>query len=575
MWNIRKWKQLCGALAMTVLCCSCTDFFENDLTSVTDTDGRMIRTERDAFYQMCGILQLMQQVGDGYFLSNELRGDLLTQTRNASQDLRDIEMFAADTTNQYLNERKYYALVNNCNFYIDRIDRGAFGAKSDTLVSQVKCIRAWAYLQLALDYGRVHYFTRPVLHMDGETDVTDYSVTQQELEEAGNEMVPRVLIDTLINDLLPYCPADGREEVFPFSTGEYATINSYPTTHLFIPIRFMLGELYMWREDFAKAANMYYQLITDRGLTVRNNRNAWANSACEWVSVLTWNSQFSSDFTTNLVSVIAFSNDYEQGMTRLPQLLSDEYQLGASAACRDIFNSQQYTIGITTVALPGDLRGEGRTSDYGTYVMAVPSDDPMAEEATDAYVTKLEHMMFSDSYYMGLCRAPLVYLRYAEAVNRLGKHQLAMAVLKYGLTADVLNNGNYIDRKELTGEPYLDFGQNTPLYVSLFSSNVGMHGRGCGDVSLNPAYVIDTSTGVDSLTDVENKIMDEYVLECAFEGNRFHDLMRISQYRSDPSYLAEKVAAKLSAVPGTTRTREQWVDYLSDRNHWYLPSLTR
>lgn len=86
------------------------------------------------------------------------------------------------------------------------------------------------------------------------------------------------------------------------------------------------------------------------------------------------------------------------------------------------------------------------------------------------------------------------------------------------------------------------------------------------------SYFIDISGGVDSLTDVENKIMTEYVLECSFEGNRFHDLMRISQYRSDPSYLAGKVAVKLAAVEGSPRSREQWIAFLSDRRNWYLPS---
>lgn len=559
-------------LAVALLCGSCSDFFENDLTSVTDADGRVIATERDAFYQMCGILQQMQRVADGYYLANELRGDLLTQTRNSSQDLRDIEFFEADTDNKYLNERKYYALVNNCNFYIDRIDRGVFGTKSDTLVSQVKCIRAWAYLQLALDYGSVRYFTKPLTKVDEAVEVTDFTVSDEALAEQGERMLPEKLVDTLIEELLPYCPADGRTEEFPFTTGEYASIGSYPTSSLFIPIRFMLGELYMWRQDFASAANMYYQLMLDRRLTVSGSYcNKWRNSYCEEVSVRSWAGQFSS--LSNYVSVIAFSDENEDGMTRIPDLMGTEFQLAASPVCRGIFSEQQYTIGINAVPLTGDLRGEGVTSDYGTYVMSVPNSS--TEEKTDAYVTKMARMTYSDTYFMSLCRSALVYLRYAEAVNRLGKHSLALAVLKYGLNADNLSNRNYIDREELTGESWLEFGQNILIYQSIFAGNAGLHARGCGDADMNMNYAIDTSGGVDEMTDVENKIMDEYVLECAFEGNRFHDLMRISQYRSDPSYLASKVAAKLATVDGSPRSREEWLAFLSDRRNWYLPSLTR
>lgn len=576
MWNIKIVKNILGACVVSILFGGCSDFFENDLTSVVDTDGRVISTERDAFYQICGILQQMQQVGDGRFISNELRGDLLTQTRNSSQDLRDIEFFEADTTNQYLNERKFYALVNNCNYYIDRIDRNVFGTKSDTLVAPVKCIRAWAYLQLALDYGHVRYFTYPILHVDESAgEITDFVVSEQSLAAAGNSLLPEALIDTLIRDLQPYCPADGRAEVFPFTDGEYATVNSYPITQLFIPIRFLLGELYLWRGDFSRAANMYYQLMLDRKLSVNGTyRNTWANSTCEGLGSASWITQFSSFSTSNVVSAIAYSGEYEKGMTRLPDLLGTDYQLGASAVCRELFENQQYTIGLNPVSVAGDLRGNGVIGDLGTYVMEYPSDDPMAEERTDAYITKVRNMSYSGSYYATLCRAPLVYLRYAEAVNRLGKHQLAMAVLKYGLTAEVLSNGNYISRKELTGETWLDFGQVTPLYASIFESNEGLHSRGCGDADMNASYVIDVSS-IDSLTDVENKIMDEYVLECAFEGNRFHDLMRIAQYRSDPTYLAGKIAEKLAGLSNSTRSREQWLDYLSDRKHWFLPSCVR
>lgn len=573
MWNIRILRKAVCSLAVALLCGSCSDFFENDLTSVTDADGRVISNERDAFYQMCGILQQMQRVGDGYFLANELRGDLLTQTRNSSQDLRDIEFFEADSDNKYLNEREYYALVNNCNFYIDRIDRGVFGTKSDTLVAPVKCIRAWAYLQLALDYGQVHYFTEPVTKVDEAVEVTDFSIPDEVLAGTDNVMLPEKLIDTLIDDLLPYCPADGRKEMYPFSTGEYASVGSFSTTTLFIPVRFMLGELYMWREDFANAARMYHQLMLERELTVAGSySNKWRNTFCEDVSVRSWGNQFSS-WNHNYVSVIPFSTTNEDGMTRIPDLLGAEFQLAASPACREIFDGQQYAIGVTPVSLPGDLRGEGLTSDYGTYVMEVPGTS--TEEKTDARVTKANRMNYSGAYFMSLCRSALVYLRYAEAINRLGKHQMAMAVLKYGLNSETLNNRNYIKKEELTGESYLDFGQTTLLYQSLFKDNAGLHKRGCGDADMNPNFAIDTSSGVDSLTDVENKILDEYVLECSFEGNRFHDLMRIAQYRSDPSFLAGKVAAKLATVEGSTRSREQWKAYLTDRRNWYLPSCTR
>lgn len=535
------------ALAFLVTVSSCSDFFETDLNSVVPIEGRKIQTQRQAFYQMCGILQLMQQVGDSYVISSELRADNVTQTENSSQDLRDIELFHADSTNAFLAERKMYTLINNCNYYLQTVDSAYMGATADTLSSQVKCIRAWAYMQLALDYGKVYLSDTQSMNMDQ-------------------------LADYLIEDLKPYCPADGQPEMYPFSSGEYATINSYATSYLFFPVRYLLGELYMWKENFTEAAHMYYQLILDRKLTVTGGyRNRWRNNLCEDVSIRNWEGQFSSLSSNNQVTVIPFSTEGESAQTNLPDLFSTGWQMGVSSTCLDLFTSQAYTINLTAVPVSGDLRGEGIYSDYGSYVLRTVAD----EETPHAVVTKYNKLQANAARYIPLCRSAKVYLRYAEAVNRLGLHRLAMAVLKYGLNATTLSNANYMGRQDLSEYPFTDFGQFNSNLATTFAGNAALHGRGSGDADMNAAYKIDISSGVDSLTDVENKIMDEYVLETAFEGGRFYDLMRISQYRRDPQYLAARVARKLSQVAGSGRSYDDWLIYLSDQRNWYLPSLKK
>ena len=548
------------SLSFSVALTACSDFFDTDLNGVSPVDGRKVQQERDAFYQMNGILQLMQQVGDGYVVTGELRGDLVSQTVNSSQELRDIEFFAADSVNSYLNERKLYAIVNNCNYFIASLDHDYMGLKADTLASQAKCIRAWAFMQLALDYGTVSYYTQPIVGSEKVQTVT---------------LSRTALVDSLVNDLLPYVPADGQKERLPFATGQYASVNSYATSYLFIPVRYMMGELYMWQENFYEAARMYYQLMLDRSLTVPlSYRNRWRNNLCLDVSTRGWDAQFSTLSSNNQVSVVPFSADFIDGQTRLPQLFDSEYQLAASGVCRDVFDAQQYTINLNAVSQNGDLRGCGLTSDYGCYVMRQSATDADGE-LSDAHVTKYNKMRASDSYYLALARSAKVYLRYAEAVNRLGLHRLALGVLKYGLNANTLSNTNYMGNQDLTQYPFTDFGQRNLNLAATFSGNAALHSRGSGDADMNASFAIDTSTGVDSLTDVENKIMTEYVLECAFEGNRFHDLMRISQYRRSADYLAARVATKLQSVDGSPRDYAGWLAFLSDEQNWYLPSQVK
>ena len=64
---------------------------------------------------------------------------------------------------------------------------------------------------------------------------------------------------------------------------------------------------------------------------------------------------------------------------------------------------------------------------------------------------------------------------------------------------------------------------------------------------------------------LEDQIITERARELAFEGERFYDLMRVAQRRNDPSYLAEKVAAKFPEG-----RREEIYNKLLDENNWYI-----
>jgi hypothetical protein len=85
---------------------------------------------------------------------------------------------------------------------------------------------------------------------------------------------------------------------------------------------------------------------------------------------------------------------------------------------------------------------------------------------------------------------------------------------------------------------------------------------------LDPTFVIEAcASSADTLLQVEDKLLTEYALETSLEGNRFHDLMRVARYRNDPSWLADKVAAKFPEGE-----REAIRAKLLNRQNWYLPT---
>jgi hypothetical protein len=143
---------------------------------------------------------------------------------------------------------------------------------------------------------------------------------------------------------------------------------------------------------------------------------------------------------------------------------------------------------------------------------------------------------------LALVRPLTVYLRYAEAVNRLGKHSLAFAVLKYGLKNATVNDTLRVDSNEVKGlADYMNFTD------SRFDGNVGTAARGQGlGIQFDRArYII--PAGVDTTQYVEDRILDELAAETCFEGNRFFDLLCISRHHDNhPAFMASRVAQKFS-----------------------------
>ena len=239
------------------------------------------------------------------------------------------------------------------------------------------------------------------------------------------------------------------------------------------------------------------------------------------------------------------------------QIYCMKYQAESSTTVDTIYAPRT---GLFQELYVGDLR---LVSNY--YEASLSGQDPYSERSS-LYQSIYKHNGMRVMTY----RSPMVYLHYAEALNRAGYPQSAFAVLKYGLCQD--NLAQAVDAEEQTRAGDL-IKFSTAVFT--YKNTRGIHSRGSGDSDCNAHYVLPVpEAALSSLQDtiayqiplVEDMIVDELALEGAFEGNRFYDLLRVaSRPGRDAAYLADRVARRGGSLDASLHTK------LMDKNNWFLP----
>ncbi|GAB6011304.1 hypothetical protein [Viscerimonas tarda] len=511
---------------------SCEDMMDTDSDRLMFEDEHTLSSANDSLYSVLGILRKVQTVVDQYVVLGEMRADLVDVTEYTEVGLRDLANFNVKDDNPYLNIRNYYNIINNCNYFLANLDTTIRVSRRPVMLNEyatVKTIRAWVYLQLALNFKEVPYYTEPLVSVtDTEKKFPLYNLEQ--------------MTDALIADLEP---------LRNYGTPNYGNIYGYASSSLFFPIKMALGDLYLWRGkegDFDRSATYYYELIAQRNYIAQNFSVKYTNTSFKNTSN-SWSSIF--DDVNNLFELITLIPlpESDESINLYALFTSVTPQIVPSEGIRRISEAQRYAYGTIPTYTTGDLRLQAalRTTRYydgGT-------------------MRQFEFINKFSSNSATVYRVGALYLRLAEAANRAGYPAFAFAALKQGLNPTSyaqLPNHEKEDRK-----PYMQFNNE------LFAQNIGIHSRGSGETNINAQYVLPATleTKSDSILYVEDLICTELALETAFEGNRFYDLMRMAIHRDDPSFLAEKVAER------TGIRNSQLYNKLTNPANWFLPILDR
>ena len=534
---------------------SCSDMLDTDAPRVAYDEEHRLDTANDSIYSTIGILAQLQRVADRIVLMGELRGDLMTtDPQVATADLQAINAIDFTVDNQYAQARDFYAIINNCNYILARMDTTLTEGQTKLMLpeyAQVKTLRAWTYWQMGLIFGTVSYYDEPLLSSGSPVD-------------GGLSLGLDALSQRLIADLEPL--ADAR----PL---DYGTIDGWNSTELFFPTRMLLGDLYLYNNRYDDAARTYYQLIRERNLTVSSNyATTWQTTAR-----LDLNDGHRQAYRDEVITRQIFDSDLRSTHSQLAKLT---YSDAPSLLPSEHFTTwmQQRTHfhtdngqGISRY-FSGDLRGMAElsngklradafgewTSQTSTTSRTSPSSLVITKFYNNLSGSETDPLEQRPLTSLAVLRPSTVYLRYAEAINRAGYPTTAFATLKYGLNSVMYDTIQHrVDTLELQRYPaYIDFR------AAQFDQNIGTaaRGSGLGIIWDREQYVI--PEGVDTVDYVERAILDEMAAETCFEGNRFFDLLRVSHHRADyPQLMARMVAQKhddAEAVEQRLRALSEW-----------------
>jgi len=525
------------------------------------SDDHYLDQPTDTVYSVLGILNKMQALADKTVLLGEIRADLVSLTAEAPLDLKKLAAFQADANNTYNSPHDYYAVINNCNYYLSHVDT-TLKKRNEPIFQKeyaaVKAFRAWTYLQLVTTYGEVPFITEPIL-----------------TESAANKVYPmytiKAVCDYFIDDLTPYVNVE---------LPAYGPVSGLDSKKFFLPVRVVLGDLCLWGERYREAAGYYRDYLANETAPVTTglNQASWRSSESTFAL---WDNNFAVLFNNmgnqEIVSYIPMENserdkDYSQLRNLFNSTSSNNYYVKATPSARmlEISRTQSHAFVYTNGALRDTLYAPARNDEHplwvgdlrlaATYTVVNTNETP---DYNSLYAPKKQTIAKFATDHVVLYRRGQIYLRYAEALNRAGLPQAAFAVLKYGIYANTLNLFVSSEEKALAGN-LLNFSQ----YTFTATNTLGIHSRGSGNAGADTSYIIPAlASKEDSIRYVENLICTENALETAFEGYRFYDLLRMALRRNDSDFLASRIAVR----QGTAGYDAALYSNLLDRTKWFLP----
>ena len=582
---------------------SCEDILETESEQIVFDPALDQKT--DSMFYTLAILKSVQLAIDQNVLINEMRGDLTETNMYTQTDLRELANFSATAANKYDSAYVYYRIINNCNYYIAHRDTMLMTGSTKVAIPEyveALAVRAWAYMQLCKHYGTVDFYTTPI------TSISEANAPKEKKDMAG-------IANALLPELAQYKQIDvpnyGEIDAGSTNFGVSKKVNS---RKIMFPVLLVMGDIYLETNQYEQAAKCYFEYLNMQRIRQRNffiaplfeysypdnimpPMSGYYTVEESWSLIFTVSPNVSNEIITYVPMAV---NGLRGTTTNLPKLFGYNYyttdvdttdnksQTSGSDMYileREIEPSQQY-INLCNSQdwyyRPGESLTDILTSKLGDLRRQVTVQTVQKGDSAFRLMTKY------NGGNINIYRASTVYLRLAEALNRMGYPDAAFMILKDGMSYSKLDEAGYLKPETIemltTTIPF--FSEQNMNNFTTEIRNIGIHSHGANETQgqYSPYQYVEVlasklaelkeqgvdvqDTPEDSINAMGDIICDEMAMELAFEGNRFADLTRIAKHKNaDPLYgsnygslwLARKLAYKNP------------VKDLTQEINWYLP----
>ncbi len=557
---------------------SCKKLLDVDPEEVL-TDNNMYKNVYDADAAVIGVYGKFMNLASNYIIVNELRGDLMDVTPNSDRYMKQLSNFTVTADNPYVDPRPYYEVILYINDALSNFKKMREEGKLkqdefDMRYSDLGALRSWIYLQLVTRYGEVPYVTEPVKNID-------------DLKNAA--LFPRVKLDQLVKDLISFTEALPWKDDYPSGSTLYTTVDGYSTSKMFINKYMVLGDLYLWDNNYTQAATNYRKVLEWGTLYGGNDNYTIYKMTYSYNVGTAWINIFSSPygerygFNHEAIWALPFDKSFSPTNPFIPLFGNEgkgKYLIAPSDWVMNNWSSQTRSDGS-----PYDPRGQ--FSSWTTQ-----NTQPVAYKMIAGYSALSP---FETNGKWMIYRAGILHLRFAEATNRDNFHKLAYAFLNNGIlnsydpnpsvarnVKDVTNMMNTLDYPD----PYkFDAREGEfPRFRGDWYRHTGIRNHaGVMHSTITPAdsvkyfdmsnpnpYYREVKDHAGLALFMEDKLVQEGALETAFEGYRWGDLLRIA-LRREKEAPGTGVAFLQKHINDKFQARGETAPNMTNKDNWFLP----